>query len=411
MSNIQKYIKFQGRGFLVTISQIENLERSPASAKNLLEKIIKHEADAGREVICATLGIEEHKDKGIHVHFAIAFSKRQTFGCAHWKYLFEKQANIQKITWNARSRADAFHYSTKTNASIAKFGERVLSRLTVPDREMSGERLHDYIRKVIEEGSSLLDLETHEMLEVRSYCSRNREQIRKTVAYLQTISHEKKLANLEGFDVKDVELVSNPKHKQILQFFAQANSAPKPWEQPFKTRALYICSKPNFGKTSLVNHIKNLAPAYSFPAKEWFVNYRNNFYWFIYWDEPEFKYFGKAFLKRLLQGEQIDLPIKGSSVDKSDSPLFVMLSNEPLRKKLIEYIVPASRRCRRCLTLDSWEHVCDGKCKDKSCAVDDGDNNNFAALAVRIQNVDLSAGEELFDTKRHFHKKEKEKTS
>lgn len=101
----------------------------------------------------------------------------------------------------------------------------------------------------------------------------------------------------------------------------------------FKQKQLWLWSTaPNCGKSSLFNALKALNfRCYDLPYDENFYDfYENGFYHFILLDE----YTGQkqiTFLNKLLQGDHMNLRIKGSQINKTDNLPVIVLSNSSPR--------------------------------------------------------------------------------
>ena len=106
---------------------------------------------------------------------------------------------------------------------------------------------------------------------------------------------------------------------------------------PKKQPHLYLVGPPNTGKTTFVDMLREYYSVYPFGAADrWWPRYSIFTYSIIEWGE--FSLSSKAMpfgeLLKLLGGEQMNLPVKGSSVFKMDRQAFILSSNKTLEQHL-----------------------------------------------------------------------------
>ena len=106
---------------------------------------------------------------------------------------------------------------------------------------------------------------------------------------------------------------------------------------PQKRRHLFLVGAPDIGKTTLVNALREFLPVYPFGAADkWWPRYAIYTYSLIEWGEFTLSTTAMPFgdLLKLLGGEQMNLPVKGSNVFKMDRQAFIMSSNLTLVEHL-----------------------------------------------------------------------------
>ena len=149
------------------------------------------------------------------------------------------------------------------------------------------------------------------------------------------------------------------------------------YQRPMKTLNLMITGPPSIGKTALFtnryalagqNPLSNYVAMYPMGTKTWWPNYRSQVYKFILWNQAKLTSYSYDTILKVLEGNQVDLPQKGSSVLKYDNPLVIMTSNMTLEQ----------------LIQQKFNHTFD--------YVQLARKN----LAVRVQNVIVPAGLNLF---------------
>ena len=144
-----------------------------------------------------------------------------------------------------------------------------------------------------------------------------------------------------------------------------------------KSMNLLITGPPNTGKSALVwqrnplpgrTSIADHCSVYPMGMRDWFPEYLSDVYHCIYWNQAKLTSYSMDIILQILDGSPVNLPAKGTSHKKVDNPLVILTSN---------------------LTLSQMIHA------------KFGHNRHYqqmarANLAVRIQNVVLPPGRDLF---------------
>ena len=144
-----------------------------------------------------------------------------------------------------------------------------------------------------------------------------------------------------------------------------------------KSMNLLITGPPSTGKSALVwqrnplpgrTSIANHCSVYPMGMKDWFPAYVSDVYHCIYWNQAKLTSYPQDIILQLLDGNPVMLPAKGGGHKKVDNPLVLMTSNMTLDQMILakfgynkEYVEMAR-----------------------------------ANLAVRVQNVIIPQGKDLF---------------
>lgn len=147
--------------------------------------------------------------------------------------------------------------------------------------------------------------------------------------------------------------------------------------RPQKTMNLLITGAPNTGKSALVwqqypepgrMSLLQHCSVYPMGMKGWFPDYESDTYHCIYWNQAKLTSYSYDVILKFLDGSPVALPQKGTSTNKLDNPLVIATSN---------------------LTLEQLIQAKFSNDKDYIQVA-------RANLAVRIQNVILPKGKNLF---------------
>ena len=111
------------------------------------------------------------------------------------------------------------------------------------------------------------------------------------------------------------------------------------FERPHKTPNLFIYGPHGIGKTSFINqgpvNLASLVPHYDINIQNKYLNrYYNHVYGFISWNEFKYTDFSPTWVLKLLQGLDLQIPIRYSSNVKRDNPLVIATSNMSLSRHI-----------------------------------------------------------------------------
>ena len=104
------------------------------------------------------------------------------------------------------------------------------------------------------------------------------------------------------------------------------------YDRPHKTLNLYIYGPRGIGKTSFINegptNLASLVPHYDINLQNRYLNrYYNHVYGFISWNEFKYTDFSPTWILKLLEGLDLQIPIRYASNVKRDNPLVIATSN------------------------------------------------------------------------------------
>lgn len=118
------------------------------------------------------------------------------------------------------------------------------------------------------------------------------------------------------------------------------NQIPKyKYDRPHKTLNLYIYGPKGTGKTSFINqgptNLAQLVPHYDINLQNKYLNrYYNNVYGFISWNQFKYTDFSPNWVLKLLEGLDLQIPIRYASNVKRDNPLIIATSNMSLSQHI-----------------------------------------------------------------------------
>ena len=156
-----------------------------------------------------------------------------------------------------------------------------------------------------------------------------------------------------------------------------------------KSMNLLITGAPSTGKSALVwqrnplpgrASLANFLPIYPMGMKDWFPEYKSDIYASIYWNQTKLTSYSYDIILQLLDGSPVNLPAKGTCHKKVDNPLVIMTSNMTLEQMINDKFNynPSYQKMAR------------------------------SNLAVRITNVIIPPGYNLFLLQKLFIKKEED---
>ena len=128
-----------------------------------------------------------------------------------------------------------------------------------------------------------------------------------------------------------------PCFQKIVDFL---NQIPRyRYDRPHKTPNLYIYGPRGIGKTSFINqgptNLAQLVPHYDINLQNKYLNrYYNHVYDFISWNEFKYTDFSPTWILKLLQGLDLQIPIRYNSNIKRDNPLVIATSNMSLTQQI-----------------------------------------------------------------------------
>ena len=111
------------------------------------------------------------------------------------------------------------------------------------------------------------------------------------------------------------------------------------YERPHKTPNLFIYGPKGIGKTSFINqgpaNLAQLVPHYDINLQNRYLNrYYNKVYGFISWNQFKYTDFSPNWVLKLLEGLDLQIPIRYASNVKRDNPLVIATSNMSLTEHI-----------------------------------------------------------------------------
>jgi len=341
----------KGRNFFLTIPHFEG------SVGEVIETLKVHQPE-WQYLKYAAVKQTHTKDatKAVHLHLYLSYPRQLYIKMDRFDYL-GKHGKLERV----RGYVQVLKYMTKESRPIANFDYvEVIMRKDFPRAVEILLSQGWHIREVYTKYSSIV-------------ASKNWS------GYLRFLSHEKESAKMAAQREKpSLQIITHELIKERLsdQQYNLYNSDPlyqgiinKVNEivifgsnRPFKAHSLLLVGQPNTGKTTFGLALAKKVGTFYFPDDGWFQGYQSEVFKMILWDQFNLTSFKYPTLLKFLQGLRMDLPIKGSHVNRSDNPLIYLTSN---------------------LTLD--EHIC------KRFSSQQNRVKSRANLSARIDEVNIGA--------------------
>lgn len=345
----QEMKSLQGRHFFLTVPHFQGT----------LEGVIKSlkENESQWEYLRYAAVLETH-DKDVneatHLHLYLGFSKRSRVKLDRFDYL-GKHGQLERV----RNYSLVLKYMTKENLPQANFNyiEDIMQK--------------DFPRAV----QILLQQGMHIRQIYKDYASiaatKNWSNYLRFAAYLKESQKILDEMNKGGIRLITPELIKARLSEQEYELFYSSDIYQRivdkindiveyGCERPFKAKALFLVGAPNMGKSTLGKKLQQKVATFTFPDDGWWQGYESDVFKVIIWNEFTLRKISYDTLLKFLEGERMDLPIKGTHVTRSDNPLILLSSN---------------------LSLE--QHICARFTSEQNRA------NSRANLAVRIEEVNI----------------------
>lgn len=315
--------RLNAKKLFLTFPQIHN----DYTHDNIYENLQENEKNL-KSVIIAK---ETHKDGGFHFHIFLEYENKVDIRRHdHYDYIFHKHGQYSTV----KSMKQTIKYITKENnfkEFLTHYTEEKITNLTKVRSllEHPKARTFDPLKLTKEdERNFIFNLGT----KIENYYKRH-----------QAFLHEQETATKKHILTWDLDLLKKQMNdsnrlylNNLLPILHFLNRHMQKNNRRYKSPNLLIWShEPNFGKSSLFNLIKAHSPTYQWPTDNWYELYSNFLIQFIIWDEFTLIGHSQEFMKLLLTGEPLKLPIKGSQIFKKDNPLILCGSNYSLREHVI----------------------------------------------------------------------------
>lgn len=299
--------------------------QTPASTtkQQAIDTILKKYPNELKTIVVAK---ENHAEGSQHFHIYLEFKKKKQIKHFNFfDFIFNKHGNYQTV----RNKNSVLQYISK-NGDTLEWGLPVLKQTTSQAREIIRDQLKTPHFRI----ETIFNNITPKMDETIYTDARKLDEYHRKY---QTFLHYKKMSNKKIIFSFNLQKISNapdvfqPYAVAILPILTFLNK--HMLNRHYKAPNLFLWShKPNTGKSSLFNLLADLAPTYTWPTDHWYQHYRSFVFEFIVSHEFTLLGYQPNFLKLLLGGDNIQLPLKGSHIFKQDNPIFLGASNHSLRE-------------------------------------------------------------------------------
>jgi SpoVK/Ycf46/Vps4 family AAA+-type ATPase len=311
----------QGRNFFLTIPHFEG------SVKEVIETL-KMNQPQWQYLKYAAVKQTHTKDaaKAVHLHLYVSFPKKRLIKLDRFDYL-GKHGKLERV----RDYSSVITYMTKENRPQCNFDYiEVVMRKDFPKavQILLSQGLH--IREIYTKYSSIV-------------ASKNWS------GYLRLLSFhkdsEKIILQLEkpGLRMITPELIKARLSDQELSLYYSSDIYGRIIDKvndivrygchrPHKAKALFLTGRPGTGKTTFGLALARKVATFTFPDDGWFAGYQSDIFKMIQWEQFDISAFRYPKLLKFLQGLRMNLPIKGSHVNRSDNPLIYLTSNLTLQE-------------------------------------------------------------------------------
>ena len=278
------------------------------------------------------------EDKGTHLHLYLGYSKTISLKVDRFDYL-GKHGKLERV----RDYVSVLKYMTKECRPLANFDyiEDIMRKDFPRAMEILLSQGH-YIRDIYHTYSSIVASKNWSgYLRYLGY-SADSTKIRFQLGKpgLRMITPELIRARLDDsqyalYHSSDIYQRIVDKINDIVTYGGYRD---------FKARALLLVGKPNRGKTSLALALQRRVATFTFPDDGWWQGYESDVFRMIFWDQFDIRAFSYPKLLKFLQGLRMDLPIKGSHVNRADNPLIFITSNLSLEQHICSRFGSQSNR-------------------------------------------------------------------
>ena len=323
MNKISEIPSIRGRHFLLTVPHFET------SLDGVIEALKTHQPEG--EYLRYAAVIETHtldENKSQHLHLYLCYPKLIRLKLDRFDYL-GKHGKLQRV----RDYSSVLKYMTKEARPRANF---------------------DYIEPIMKKDFAyacriLMDQGWKPRQIIKQFqCVAHRrswQSYLKLIAFNQQTQKFMTQASKPGLRFITPELI---KARLTPEEYVLYNSVPEyalivdyindivryGTTRPHKAKALFLVGSPGIGKTTLGLALQARVGTFTFPDDGWWQGYQSEVFKLIIWNEFNLKRMSYPTLLKFLQGLRMDLPIKGSHVNRSDNPLILLTSNLSLEQHI-----------------------------------------------------------------------------
>lgn len=344
---MQKTIK--GKNFRLIIPSLKQFGENPDLnspeiinlKKQILTKLLEKESKRGLTQWC--IATEIHPvSRYLHLDILLIYSKRVQNPYTRYDYLIKHGYITRYRTLNKA----IIQYGTKEDSHPLSNIEA--NSLLLADKASTKEGLYEILQKAMLKNP--FEFNSHQYLHEhnlhKNIIKTSWPNVLSALKKKQQIVCNNLLKDKPGIKLITQQLIKEKlSEKELKEYYSwegyqviinHINQISKyGYKRPHKTKNLFVCGRPNTGKTRLALQIQKYTAVYYKDVSNWFPSYLPDVYRMILWNEFSLKGLKYPKILNLLEGTKLDLEYKGGSVLKTDNQLIYMTSNMTLNQHII----------------------------------------------------------------------------
>lgn len=348
----------------------KNVKRKPnispkleALKQHILELILTHQKH--RDLVNYTISWETHQSNGLaHLDILLRYDKNVKKSPSSFDYLLTicpQDLNCFSESQGRKSHVNITPYSTtRINSAVLEYGQKEdpnpLSNFSSEDSasylELAAIKKDPfrYFQLIMRQDPYNFDLSYYTQKYDLIHQIPNWSSIKTKLNDSQSAARALVQQRKSGIHTITRQLIQQRLTPQELAIFDEypcfqtivdhLNQIPKYGpNRPHKTLNLFIYGPKGIGKTSFINqgptNLAQLVPHYDINLQNKYLNrYYNSVYGFISWNEFKYTDFSPTWVLKLLEGLDLQIPIRYSSNVKRDNPLVIATSNMSLTEHI-----------------------------------------------------------------------------